>query len=361
VGRVSDFERLSGLPIRIEGYELVGQDREYGNFTRGSTVVRIRGDGQEGIGEDVVYEVLDHVANRDLGPRFDLTGPTTLGELCELTGELDLFEGAPPEREDSRLYRRWAYESAALDLALRQNGTSLHEAVGRDPKPVHFVCSTRLTAFDDDSVSSTEALRARLDRYPGLEFKLDPENDWTPELIEKIRGLAPVRVLDLKGLYRGTPVDVETDPELYRAVAEAFPEAYLEDPDLEPPEARAALEPHRARITWDAPLHSVADIVERAPERAINSKPSRFGSLEELLAVYEHCEGEGLAIYGGGQGEVEAGPGRGQIQYLASLYHPDTPNDTAPSGYNDPSVPEGLPTSPMDPVPSETGFRWGGD
>ncbi len=64
--------------------------------------------------------------------------------------------------------------------------------------------------------SNTEPISKRLERYPDLEFKLDPENDWTPELIEEIRGLAPVRVLDLKGHYRGTPVDVETDPELYR-------------------------------------------------------------------------------------------------------------------------------------------------
>jgi hypothetical protein len=138
-------------------------------------------------------------------------------------------------------------------------------------------------------------------------------------------------------------------------VAGAFPEAYLEDPDLNE-ETRGILEPHMGRVTWDANLHSLADVREHAIE-AINSKPSRFGSLEELLAVYGHCEREGIAIYGGGQGEVECG--RGQIQYLASLFHPDTPNDTAPSGYNDPGVPAGMPESPMDPVPSKTGFRWG--
>jgi len=110
-------------------------------------------------------------------------------------------------------------------------------------------------------------------------------------------------------------------------------------------------------VTYDAPLHSIADIVELAPRTAVNSKPSRWGSLEELFAVYEHCEREGLAIYSGGQGEV--GCGRGQVQYMASLYHPDTPNDIAPSGYNDPAVPGGLATSPLDPIPSETGFRWG--
>ena len=190
-----------------------------------------------------------------------------------------------------------------------------------------------------------------------LGFKLDPENDWTPELIAELKGLAPVHVLDLKGHYRGTPVDVETDVELYRAVADAFPEAYLEDPDVND-ETRALLEPLADRVTWDAPLHSLADItsLEWTP-KAINSKPSRFGSIEEVLSIYEHCEREEIAIYGGGQGEVEVG--RGQIQYLGSLFHHDTPNDTAPSGFNDPAVPSGLPTPPMDPVPSETGFRWG--
>ncbi|KAA0271664.1 MAG: hypothetical protein EDQ89_09970 [Acidobacteria bacterium] len=350
------WERIESLPIAIEGYELTGHDREYGSFTRPSTLVRLRGGGEEGIGEDVVYDVLDHIAHRDVGAVHDLTGAGTLGELCALVGELDLFGAAAPAMEASRHYRRWAFESAALDLALRQNGLSLHEAVGREPQPLTFVCSTRLTAFGDEAGSSTEPIRKRLAKYPGLAFKLDPENDWTPELIAEIGELATVRVLDLKGHYRGTPVDVETDPELYGQVAAAFPEAYLEDPDVNG-ETRPLLEPLADRVTWDAPLHSLADVeaLEWTP-RAINSKPSRFGSIRELFSVYEHCEANGIAIYGGGQGEVEVG--RGQIQYLASLFHPDTPNDTAPSGYNDPAVPSGLPASPMDPVPAPTGFRW---
>jgi L-alanine-DL-glutamate epimerase-like enolase superfamily enzyme len=348
------YDRLAQLPIAIESYELTGHDREFGDFTRPSTVVHLRGDGQEGIGEDVVYDVLDHIAHRDAGPVLDLRGPTTLGEACARIAELDLFPGAPPERESSRHYRRWAYESAALDLALRQNGVALYEVVERDPQPLRFVCSTRLSSFEDGARSSTEQIRNRLARYPDLEFKLDPENDWDADLIEEIAALAPVRVLDLKGMYSGTPVDVDTDPELYRAVAERFPEAYLEDPDLND-ETRGVLAPYEDRITWDAPLASLADVKERA-RKAINSKPSRFGSIEELLSVYEHCESNGIAIYGGGQGELECG--RGQIQYLASLFHATTPNDVAPSGYNDPAVPKGMPTSPMDPAQSETGFRW---
>jgi hypothetical protein len=352
---VSLYERVAELPIAVSSYELEERDRQFGDFTRGSTVIHLRGDGQEGIGEDVVYTVLDHIAHRDAGPVHDFSGPSTLGELCDLIGELDLFPGAPPEYEASRHYRRWAYESAALDLALRQGGLTLHEAVGRDPSPVRFVCSTRLSGFDEDDPSTTEPIRTRLAKHPDLRFKLDPENDWTPELIAEIKELAGVDVLDLKGLYRGTPVDVETDPELYRVVAEAFPDAYLEDPDLND-ETREVLAPHDDRITWDANLHSLAD-VEANARRAINSKPSRLGSLRELFAVYDYCEREAIAIYGGGQGELACG--RGQIQYLASLFHPDTPNDTAPSGYNDPAVPDGLPDSPLEPQPSETGFRWG--
>jgi hypothetical protein len=195
-------DRVADLPIRVESYELEDRDREYDEFTRPSTIIHLRGDRQEGLGEDVVYDVLDHVAHRDAGPVLDLTGPGTLGELCELLGELDLFPGAAPVRDASHHYRRWAYESAALDLALRQSGVPLHAAVGCDPKPLTFVCSTRLGGIGEDAPSSTtEPVRKRLAKYPSLRFKLDPENDWDDELIAELKEIAGVDVLDLKGLY----------------------------------------------------------------------------------------------------------------------------------------------------------------
>ena len=54
-------------------------------------------------------------------------------------------------------------------------------------------------------------------------------------------------------------------------------------------------------------------------------------------------------VYGGGQ--FELGPGRGQIQYLASLFSADSPNDVAPSGYNDPVPRPGLPVEPASARP----------
>jgi hypothetical protein len=53
----------------------------------------------------------------------------------------------------------------------------------------------------------------------------------------------------------------------------------------------------------------------------------------------------------------EVGVGRGQIQLLASLFHADGPNDTAPSGYNAAVPDASLPGSPLDPLPAPVGFR----
>ena len=91
------------------------------------------------------------------------------------------------------------------------------------------------------------------------------------------------------------------------------------------------------------------------PIRVVNIKPCRTGSLRRLLALYARGEADGLLMYGGGMGEL--GVARGQIQLLASLFHPDGPNDVAPSPFNGPDPPEGLPTSPLPPEPEATGFR----
>ena len=89
----------------------------------------------------------------------------------------------------------------------------------------------------------------------------------------------------------------------------------------------------------------------------VNIKPSRLGGLRNLLDAYDYCAERGIGNYGGGQ--FELGVGRGQNQYLASLFHPDAPNDVAPTGFNLPETPPGLPSSPLPPQPSASGFRWG--
>jgi hypothetical protein len=159
----------------------------------------------------------------------------------------------------------------------------------------------------------------------------------------------------MKGQYKGTPVDQPPEPGLYARVAEGFPDAWIEDPAVTP-ETDAVLEPHRDRITWDAPIHSVDDVLALPfPPRMLNVKPSRFGPLSRLFDFYDWCATNGVRNYGGGQ--FELGPGRGQIQYLASLFHANAPNDVAPAGFNA-GVQPGLPVSPLRPPRrNEPGFR----
>ena len=345
-------ERLAALPLRIDGYDLQGLERAVSSaFVRRSTVIALRGGGEEGLGEDVTYDAEDQEALQVAGPGLPLAGEWTLGGFCDHLEALDLWP-EPPRREPSRHYRIWAYESAALDLALRQAGTSLHAALGRPSRPVRFVVSLRL-----GEPSTLEPVAGRLAVYPTLRFKIDPVSDWTPELIAELQATGAVDSVDFKGLYEGTIVDQAPDPLLYRRVAEAFPDAWIEDPRLND-EIDPILEPHRARITWDANIHAVADIegLPFAP-RMVNVKPSRLGPLRALFATYAYCEERGIGMYGGGQ--FELGAGRGHIQYLASVFHPDAPNDVAPGGYNDTDVPPGLPSSPLEPQPHPTGFRWG--
>lgn len=198
-----------------------------------------------------------------------------------------------------RSYRRWALEAAALDLALRQAGASLGEALGRAVRPVRFVVSPPA---------------AHVRRFPGLRLKLD-----APALAPGL----PVDVVDFKS---------EGDRALVDRALELYPEALLEDPPLPVASARAS---------WDVSVRSAADV----RPAAVNVKPARIGGVRALLEVYEACAARGILVYGGGQHEL--GPGRRQIQLLAALLHPDAPNDVAPAGYNDAEPAGELPESPL--------------
>jgi hypothetical protein len=349
---VSTYARLADLPLAIVAHELERLEQPVSSeFTRVTTIVRLRGGGDEGLGEDVTYSGDDHERFASYGTSLPLAGEWTIDSFSRHLEGLELFP-EPPGMEAFRDYRRWAVESAALDLALRQAGTSLAAAVGREPRPVRFVVSMRL-----GEPSSVEPVRRILAMYPQTMFKLDAVADWTPALVAELAELGVVDSVDLKGAYQGTVVDNPPNPALYRLVAEGFPEAWIEDPALTDG-TDPVLRPHRDRLTWDAPIHSVADIEALPfPPRTINIKPSRFGSLHRLCEAYDFCSARGIGVYGGGQ--FELGVGRGQIQYLASLFHPDTPNDVAPGGYNISPPEPGLPESPLEPAASPTGFRWG--
>ena len=77
------------------------------------------------MGEDVTYDAEEQGRFRAPGPVHDLAGEHTIDSFSRLLGSLDLFPDGAPKHDAWRSYRRWAFESAALDLALRQAGKPL--------------------------------------------------------------------------------------------------------------------------------------------------------------------------------------------------------------------------------------------
>ena len=132
------FSRLADLPLEIDAYA-------FERLTGGehiTTMLRLVGGGTDGVGEeiggmDAAYH--DTLAEQTSWP---LAGSWTLESFLDALASFDQWGGEEPEWGDfARPFRNWMFESAALDLALRQAGVSLADALGRTPGNVTFVNS----------------------------------------------------------------------------------------------------------------------------------------------------------------------------------------------------------------------------
>ena len=336
------MEAIFELPLVVEGYET---ELLTSGYERKTMLLHLRGRGKEGLGEDVSGFDIEGLPPYSEPPPLALAGEWTLGSFCSHLGALALW-AEEPAWEPFHRFRRWAFESAALDLAVRQAGQSLPTLLGREARPLRFVNSLGL-----GDPPSFETLEKRLASYPDLHFKVDADYRWSEALMDALVATGAVEIVDFKGRYGLEVSDEAALARMYERVLERFPDALLEDPhDI--PAIADLMASHAERVSLDAPIHEVADI---GSLRTINVKPSRIGGLRGLFEIYDHCERHGIAMYSGGMGEL--GVGRGQTQLLSSLFHPDAPNDIAPSAYNEPSLSDGLPGSPL-PAPSPDGFRW---
>jgi hypothetical protein len=347
------WPRLAELPLVVEACEYERLHRVLANeFDRVTTHVRLTGAGFDGLGEDVSPFREDGTTLHETRPSLPLAGEWTLGGFCNHLATLTLWP-EPPEWEGALRFRNWAFESAALDLALRQAGRALHDVLGLEAQPVRFVNSLGL-----GKEPTIEPVLRRLARAPGVRLKLDAEATWSPALVEEVAATGAVDTIDFKGHYGFEVEDPAALGALYGRVVDAFPDAYLEDPhDL--PEVAQRLGGQLARVSYDSPIRSADDIgATPLAARVVNVKPSRIGSVRALLGVYARCAREGRPMYGGGMGEL--GVGRGQIELLAALFHADAPNDVAPCAYNEDDPAGDLPGSPLVPRPEATGFRWTG-
>ena len=192
----SSWSRLAGLELIVEGCEY---DRLHAmcayEFERVTTQVRLVGAGTDGLGEDVSVFREDGTTLHENRLLLPLEGEWTLASFCNHLAALELWP-EPPAWDGALRFRNWAFESAALDLALRQAGRSLHDVLGLTPQPVRFVNSLGL-----GKKPSIEPVRERLARSPGVRFKLDAEASWGPELVEDVAATGAVDTIDFKGQY----------------------------------------------------------------------------------------------------------------------------------------------------------------
>ena len=134
------YDRVADLELVIDDQRYERLEQPTRRFTRVSTVVVLAGGGEEGRGEDVIYDPTAH----DALPTADLRGSHTIRSFSGRLDAMDAFPGVdevPAMWQAMADYRRWAFESAALDLALRQAGISLGTLLGLEYRPVRFCVS----------------------------------------------------------------------------------------------------------------------------------------------------------------------------------------------------------------------------
>jgi len=262
---------------------------------RPTSVVRLRGRGAAGRGENVAWPDEAHTTfyrHARALPR----GRWSVGDWS-----VAMRDVIPDP------YGRAAAEAAAVDLALHQHRTHLLTLAGLPARPIRYVVSfARLP----DPVAEAE-------REGDVGLKVDADPAWADAVYTRLAGLGRVHVLDFK--WSG---DLHDHERAHRAL----PDALLEDP-------RPGAEPWSAslvaRLSFDAPLASAAD-VDALPVRPafVNLKPARMGGVLELLDCAARCAADDIGLYVGGMFEV--GVGRLQLRDLAAVLSPDGPNDIAP-------------------------------
>ena len=261
---------VKDLPIAIESssFEALVPTGPTGREDFSTTQLRLRGRGEEGIGEQVgLADAQESLRASD----FPLIG--TWATLEEFLAHLDAIEmwPEPPEYELQRSWRRWTFESAAVDLALRQSSTGLPEVLARTPRPVRFVNSFGLgDPPDADKVAAGRAM------HPTVGFKLDVVPSWTQGIMDRIAAVEGVTTIDFKGQYGLEVADDAALVAMYERTLATFDEVVFEDPhDL--PAILALLTPIADRVSYDAPITSVEslDATHRGADREYQALPRR--------------------------------------------------------------------------------------
>ena len=197
---MSTWERLAELPVEIEDYCAEAlQASVSSDFERKSTVIRLRGAGEEGLGEDVTYDAVDHEILQAAGPTLPLAGRFTLALVrraarrARRCSRSRRSARSPSATAPGRTSRRRSTSRCA------RRGTTLHAALGREPAAGAL---RRLAAPRRAAVASSRCAGA-WSSTPALRFKLDPTSSWDEPLIAALVATGAVDSVDFKGLLLG--------------------------------------------------------------------------------------------------------------------------------------------------------------
>ena len=85
------YDLVRDLRLRVDGYELEAHELHVRpTFTRKTTVVRLLGAGEEGLGEDVTYDSPLQEAQQERGPTLPLAGDWTIDAFSRHLGTVAL-------------------------------------------------------------------------------------------------------------------------------------------------------------------------------------------------------------------------------------------------------------------------------
>jgi hypothetical protein len=346
------WPRLAGLPLVIEAceYERLHAVLAY-EFERITTRVRLVGAGVDGLGRTSPFRE-DGTALHETRRTLLLEGEWTLAAFCEHLETLELWP-EPPEWDGALRFRRWAFESAALDLALRQAGHSLHDVLGLEPKPVRFVNSLGL-----GKEPSIEPLRRRSLARPACASSSTRRRPGRRRSSMRSRR----RARSTRSTSRASTASSSRIPR--RSVrctttfTRPFPTPIWRTRTTSPRELSGS-----ATSSSACPMTRRSEAPTTSARR--RSPPALSTSSPRASAACASCSRSTHAVHGtNGRYMAVVWPswaGHGQIQLFAALFHADAPNDVAPSGYNEEDPPGDLPASPLTPRPEATGSLDGVD
>jgi len=127
------YDLVRDLPLVVERYELEGHEYPArADFLRKTTVIRLSGAGEEGLGEDVTYDGALQAAQQERGPVLPLVGEWTIESFSTHLGTVELFPEAP-ERHDFETTA--AGRSRALRSISHSVRRSARSATSSDARP----------------------------------------------------------------------------------------------------------------------------------------------------------------------------------------------------------------------------------